>query len=442
MVWEAAAWPPETGVARLGALEPSSRQKSPMLVPKGRDRRLYHRFPRCGNPVFGVQPVVPVAPTTTLATQSTTSYHPRQSTISDTYPTVPVAASDVAQVATTLAQVDVSATTTVPVAEVSAAVPSLVEGAVSETVGERAARDKPVSASGPAPTYIPVAKDREAMPTVTDDSFPAEGAALPDQTVTGVVYTETRTAGEVERGIVEEASKGEEETAVSQSDGLGAKNALEDANTNKETGSYTALAKAIPEDRARGARRLTDDELARLSIEVTELRKSMKKIQQLLLSSGAITPAQYCRAMYGSPSPHGSPLSPSAADQSFPQVSVSAQASYDQTQVLTVPSTQTASVRRTDSEKGRLAAGLLAIFLGGLGVHKFYLGYTGAGVAMLLISIFGAVILIGPILMGLCGLIDRKCEASHFRSNAKSYVMRSPGRRARPGRSNAPASFA
>lgn len=378
---------------------------------------------RCGNPVFGVQPVVPVAPTTTLATQSTTSYHPRQSTISDTYPTVPVAASDVAQVATTLAQVDVSATTTVPVAEVSAAVPSLVEGAVSETVGERAARDKPVSASGPAPTYIPVAKDREAMPTVTDDSFPAEGAALPaaprepptmktvvandpDQTVTGVVYTETRTAGEVERGIVEEAIKGEEETAVSQSDGLGAKNALEDANTNKETGSYTALAKAIPEDRARGARRLTDDELARLNIEVTELRKSMKKIQQLLLSSGAITPAQYCRAMYGSPSPHGSPLSPSAADQSFPQVSVSAQASYDQTQVLTVPSTQTASVRRTDSEKGRLAAGLLAIFLGGLGVHKFYLGYTGAGVAMLLISIFGAVILIGPILMGLCGLIE------------------------------------
>lgn len=378
---------------------------------------------RCGNPVFGVQPVVPVAPTTTLATQSTTSYHPRQSTISDTYPTVPVAASNVAQVATTLAQVDVSATTTVPVAEVSAAVPSLVEGAVSETVGERAARDKPVSASGPAPTYIPVAKDREAMPTVTDDSFPAEGAALPaaprepptmktvvandpDQTVTGVVYTETRTAGEVERGIVEEATKGEEETAVSQSDGLGAKNALEDANTNKETGSYTALAKAIPEDRARGARRLTDDELARLNIEVTELRKSMKKIQQLLLSSGAITPAQYCRAMYGSPSPHGSPLSPSAADQSFPQVSVSAQASYDQTQVLTVPSTQTASVRRTDSEKGRLAAGLLAIFLGGLGVHKFYLGYTGAGVAMLLISIFGAVILIGPILMGLCGLIE------------------------------------
>ena len=39
-------------------------------------------------------------------------------------------------------------------------------------------------------------------------------------------------------------------------------------------------------------------------------------------------------------------------------------------------------------------------------------------------------------------MLDRKCEASHLRSNAKSYVMRSPGRRARPGRSNAPANFA
>ena len=39
-------------------------------------------------------------------------------------------------------------------------------------------------------------------------------------------------------------------------------------------------------------------------------------------------------------------------------------------------------------------------------------------------------------------IVDRKCEASHFRSNAKSYVMRGPGRRARPGRSNAPANLA
>ena len=39
-------------------------------------------------------------------------------------------------------------------------------------------------------------------------------------------------------------------------------------------------------------------------------------------------------------------------------------------------------------QKSRLAAGLLQIFLGGFGVGRFYLGYTGVGVAQLLVSIF------------------------------------------------------
>lgn len=38
------------------------------------------------------------------------------------------------------------------------------------------------------------------------------------------------------------------------------------------------------------------------------------------------------------------------------------------------------------SEK-KLVAGLLAILLGGLGVHKFYLGYTKEGVIQLLLSL-------------------------------------------------------
>lgn len=37
--------------------------------------------------------------------------------------------------------------------------------------------------------------------------------------------------------------------------------------------------------------------------------------------------------------------------------------------------------------KSRLAAGLLGIFLGAFGIHRFYLGYTGIGVTMLLISV-------------------------------------------------------
>ncbi len=48
------------------------------------------------------------------------------------------------------------------------------------------------------------------------------------------------------------------------------------------------------------------------------------------------------------------------------------------------------------NQKSKIAAGLLGIFLGSLGVHNFYLGYTGKAVAQLLISLltcgFGAFI--------------------------------------------------
>lgn len=42
------------------------------------------------------------------------------------------------------------------------------------------------------------------------------------------------------------------------------------------------------------------------------------------------------------------------------------------------------SVNYTLPRKDKIVAALLALFLGGLGVHKFYLGRTGAGIAMLL----------------------------------------------------------
>jgi len=35
-------------------------------------------------------------------------------------------------------------------------------------------------------------------------------------------------------------------------------------------------------------------------------------------------------------------------------------------------------------EKNKVVAALLAFFLGGIGVHKFYLGQTGMGIAYLL----------------------------------------------------------
>lgn len=58
------------------------------------------------------------------------------------------------------------------------------------------------------------------------------------------------------------------------------------------------------------------------------------------------------------------------------------------------------------SPKSKIAAGLLAIFLGTLGIHKFYLGYTSAGVIMLLVTLLGWIVLIGPLVMGVIALIE------------------------------------
>lgn len=48
----------------------------------------------------------------------------------------------------------------------------------------------------------------------------------------------------------------------------------------------------------------------------------------------------------------------------------------------------------TEPTKEKIVAGLLAILIGTLGIHKFYLGYTKSGIIMLLVSLltfgFGA----------------------------------------------------
>lgn len=41
-------------------------------------------------------------------------------------------------------------------------------------------------------------------------------------------------------------------------------------------------------------------------------------------------------------------------------------------------------------DKSKVVAGLLAIFLGSLGIHKFYLGYNVSGIVMLLITLIGS----------------------------------------------------
>lgn len=62
------------------------------------------------------------------------------------------------------------------------------------------------------------------------------------------------------------------------------------------------------------------------------------------------------------------------------------------------------------AKKEKVAAGLLAIFLGALGIHKFYLGgkqQKTAGIVMLVVSIVGSCLFfLGPIVMGIIAFIE------------------------------------
>lgn len=61
--------------------------------------------------------------------------------------------------------------------------------------------------------------------------------------------------------------------------------------------------------------------------------------------------------------------------------------------------------------KSKIAAGLLAIFLGGIGVHKFYLGFTGPGLVFLLVNTVGwlvtwVMLFIPNMVLGVIALIE------------------------------------
>lgn len=70
-----------------------------------------------------------------------------------------------------------------------------------------------------------------------------------------------------------------------------------------------------------------------------------------------------------------------------------------------------------ESRKSRLAAGLLGIFLGGLGIHNFYLGYKGRGILQLALTVmsFGIASVWGMIegILILCG-VYRQTDANGY----------------------------
>ncbi len=68
---------------------------------------------------------------------------------------------------------------------------------------------------------------------------------------------------------------------------------------------------------------------------------------------------------------------------------------------------QASCAQANPESKSKIAAGLLGIFLGGLGIHNFYLGYTGKAVVQLVLLLLGFVTFgITSIIAGIWGFVE------------------------------------
>ena len=57
-------------------------------------------------------------------------------------------------------------------------------------------------------------------------------------------------------------------------------------------------------------------------------------------------------------------------------------------------------------DKNKIVAALLAFFLGGLGIHKFYLGKTTAGIIMLICGTIGWLLILPGLAMAIIAFIE------------------------------------
>lgn len=57
-------------------------------------------------------------------------------------------------------------------------------------------------------------------------------------------------------------------------------------------------------------------------------------------------------------------------------------------------------------DKNKIVAALLAFFLGGLGIHKFYLGRMGAGITMLLCGTIGWLLILPGLIICVIAFIE------------------------------------
>lgn len=78
----------------------------------------------------------------------------------------------------------------------------------------------------------------------------------------------------------------------------------------------------------------------------------------------------------------------------------------DGTQALAIYRVMRSGAGVPGAQKNKIVAGIFGIFLGWLGIHKFYLGYAGPGVIMLLCGTLGWFLFLPGLAIVIIGLIE------------------------------------
>lgn len=94
------------------------------------------------------------------------------------------------------------------------------------------------------------------------------------------------------------------------------------------------------------------------------------------------------------------------------------QGPWQANQAYSQPYAQQPYAQASPCSKDHVAAGLLAIFLGSLGIHKFYLGYNTPGFIMLAVTIVGSIFSLG--LAGLAMVVISIVEGVLYLSKSQT----------------------
>lgn len=98
---------------------------------------------------------------------------------------------------------------------------------------------------------------------------------------------------------------------------------------------------------------------------------------------------QYGQRQYGQPETYGPPPNQSAqySQQQYGQPEYGQQ-QYGQPGPYGQPRYTPQGYQMVSEQKSKLVGGLLGIFLGSLGIHRFYLGYSTIGIVQILVTVF------------------------------------------------------